>query len=292
MSAASIRPTFRCAMSHWQSSWGSSGRSWRGSGSESWSQWRGSGSGSDWRSNTGQQQQGRWVTVSAASASDDPGLYYNDVDMEDMTPLEREEAGMAPTTTWGKLPRRTEKLGKAFQNWRRVQMKFLAEMQYKKILFMSWKGVAQWRLGLDGQGENKVCMQDLLWREDDMDHFLHTVASFQTHKRLWKAQRAERRFRSHIHYNKPMPRMIPPSYVRLFQIILSQTHSSKFWSHFGGPLMAPLTHPSSCFGASQVLRWLNQPPWRRTSSAGFSRRTPGWPSIPRPPSWITIRPRT
>ena len=76
-------------------------------------------------------------------------------------------------------------------------------------------------------------MQDLLWREDDMDHFLHTVASFETHKRLWKAQRAKRRNPSHIHYGKQMPRMIPPSYVRLFQITLSQTHSSKFRQHFG-----------------------------------------------------------
>lgn len=72
------------------------------------------------------------VAVTAASASTDPGLYYDDVDMEDMTQLGREEAGMATTTTRGKLPRRTEKLGTAFQNWRRVQMKFLADMQKKR----------------------------------------------------------------------------------------------------------------------------------------------------------------
>jgi hypothetical protein len=72
------------------------------------------------------------VAVSAASASDDPGVYYDDVDMEDMTQLDREEAGVTTTTTRGKLPRRTEKLGKAFQNWRRVQMKFLADMQKKR----------------------------------------------------------------------------------------------------------------------------------------------------------------
>ena len=185
------------------------------------------------------------MAVSAASASDDPGLYYNDVDMEDMTQLDREEAGMATTTTWGKLPRRTEKLGKAFQNWRRVQMKFLADMQKKKIVFMTWR-----------QKDN-VCMQDWIWTEDDMDHFLHTVASFETHKRLWNARRQERDNPSHKHHGKQMPRMIPPSYVRLFQITLSQTHSSKFRQHFGAAVMdGTLDEPFKLLW--HPARWMSQ----------------------------------
>ena len=52
--------------------------------------------------------------------------------MTDMTQQERVEAGMATTTTWT-VSRRADKLGKAFQNWRRVQLKLLVDMQRKKI---------------------------------------------------------------------------------------------------------------------------------------------------------------
>ena len=64
-------------------------------------------------------------------------------------------------------------------------------------------------------------------------HFLHTVASFETHKRLGKERREEREDPKHPEHGKPMPVMIPPSYVRLFQITLAQTHSAKFRQHFG-----------------------------------------------------------
>ena len=72
------------------------------------------------------------MAVSAASTSDDPQRHYDEANMEDMTQQERVEAGMATTTTWT-VSRRADKLGKAFQNWRRVQLKFLVDMQRKKI---------------------------------------------------------------------------------------------------------------------------------------------------------------
>ena len=85
----------------------------------------------------------------------------------------------------GTVSRRTFKLGKAFQNWRRAQLKFLQEMHRKKMYFMAWCREAK--------GErDELCMEDLLWTEDDMDHLLHTVASFETHKHLWKERRVER----------------------------------------------------------------------------------------------------
>ena len=61
----------------------------------------------------------------------------------------------------------------------------------------------------------------------------HTVASFETHMHRWKQKREDRQNPQHQHYRKQMPKMVPPSYVRLFQITLSQTHSSKFKEHFG-----------------------------------------------------------
>ena len=80
-----------------------------------------------------------------------------------------------------------------------------------------------------------------------MDHFLHTVASFETHKRHWKAKREERADRYHPDHGKQMPRMIPPSYVRLFQITLSQTHSSKFRQHFGAATIDGTLHTPFLF---------------------------------------------
>ena len=100
--------------------------------------------------------------------------------MEDMTQQEREEAGMGAEP--GKVSRRSEKLGKAFQNWRRALLQKLGDMQKKKELFMQWRSACR-------RGQLSVvypsCMEDLLWTEDNMDHFLHEFASFDTHKRLW-----------------------------------------------------------------------------------------------------------
>ena len=139
-----------------------------------------------------------------------------------------------------------------------------------------------------------MCVEDLLWTEDDMDNFLHTYASFETHKRMWQDKREKRRRdRWHPDHGKPMPRMIPPSYVRLFQITLSQVHSAKFQQHFGamamdGTLYKPFSHMWKGLKMRHG-RWLNQLTWRRNSSAGFSSRTPGWPLIPRPSFSMTPR---
>ena len=90
----------------YQGSWGSSG---------SWCSWGAS----------------SWVAASAASAGEDLQRYYDDSHMQDMTQQERDEAGMTTTVS-----RRAEKLGKAFQNWRRVQLKLLDKMQSKKMSFV------------------------------------------------------------------------------------------------------------------------------------------------------------
>ena len=117
--------------------------------------------------------------MAVSAASDDPQRQYNQAQMDDMTQEERKEAMLHQEEEEGtRQTSRSSKLGKAFQNWRRVQLKFLHDMQRKKFFFVSWQRVVQ--------GENMLCMQDLIWTEDDMDHFLMTVASLETHKRLWK----------------------------------------------------------------------------------------------------------
>ena len=155
--------------------------------------------------------------------------------MEDMT--EEDWRWALPTH----VSRRVEKLGKAFQNWRRAQLHRLEGMKIKKVTFLAWRvflNEEKVERGESRTEEVPVCEEDLLWTEDDMDHFLHTVASFETHKRIWKEKLEKRRLDPYDNnWGKAMPRMIPPSYVRLFQITLSQVHSAKFRQHFGAAAM-------------------------------------------------------
>ena len=175
------------------------------------------------------------VVVSVDSAVDDFQHEYDEANMQDMTLQEREFVACS---------RRSVNLAKSFQNWKRSQLKFLREMQIKKMFFMAWRR---------GEKENKedLCMQDFLWTEDDMDHFLQTVSTFETHKNIWRQKRKRRLDPRHPHHGKPMPLIIPPSYVRLFQIILSQVHSEKFRQHFGavdtdGTLRTPFQMLALC----------------------------------------------
>ena len=176
------------------------------------------------------------VAVSAAIAVDDFQHEYDKHDIQH----EYDEANMQDMTLQQRgdvvQTRRTSKLGKAYQNWRRSQLKFLADMKRKKVFFVAW---VRWRWS-----RGIMCLKDLLWTEDDMDHFLHTVSSFETHKRRWRQELEMREDPNHQLHDRPMPMIIPPSYVRLFQIVLSQTHSAKFRQHFGiadidGTLYAP-----------------------------------------------------
>ena len=68
--------------------------------------------------------------------SDDvhPGLrYFDDQNIQDMNQDEQEEA----------TSRRVEKLGKAFQNYRRAILKIRLDMVKKKVLFVLWHGVTK-----------------------------------------------------------------------------------------------------------------------------------------------------
>ena len=157
------------------------------------------------------------VAESAAGAVDDFQQEYDKANMQDMTLEERQDAC------------RSLALGKAFQNWRRSILKALSEMQFLKSFFMAWRNQVNLLKGKEGD----LCLEDLLLTENDMDHFLHTVSSFETHKEMWRKTRRARQDPTHKDHGKLMPVMIPPSYVRLFQITLSQTYSKKFRQYFG-----------------------------------------------------------
>ena len=63
--------------------------------------------------------------------------------MEDMTQEERDEVRFLSTQEGrgqaGHVSRRVEKLGKAFQNWRRAMLHLLKGMILKKAYFLAWR---------------------------------------------------------------------------------------------------------------------------------------------------------
>ena len=86
------------------------------------------------------------MAVSAASASDDwADLEYDKANVEDMTEQQLEDAGLTEqqpedtgsTTTKWKPSRRTEKLGKAFQNYRRTILRLLS-LPTRLFVWMGW----------------------------------------------------------------------------------------------------------------------------------------------------------
>ena len=67
----------------------------------------------------------------------------------------------------------------------------------------------------------------------EVDNYVEEAERFDKHKREWQQRHGGRKDPNHKHFNKPMPRMIPPNFVCLFQIALSQIHNKKFMEHFG-----------------------------------------------------------
>ena len=169
------------------------------------------------------RQRERWSEEDVRQGS----RYFDNQNIGDMEDAEQEEA---KTTS-----RRVEKLGKAFQNYRRSIIKKLREMVEKKklrSLFEAWRSSER----------SNSALADLVWTVDDMDHFLRTVASFDTHKAIWKPRRQDRQKKCNRDYGKLMPRMIPPNLVHLFQITLAHTHKKKFIQHFGNAFLDGSLH--------------------------------------------------
>ena len=74
-------------------------------------------------------------------------------------------------------PRRTVKLGQAYKNYRRNIAFKLAKHFAKKASFAMWLKVFR---------KEDICLEDLCFTEEDMDHFLNTVASWEAHEQEWK----------------------------------------------------------------------------------------------------------
>ena len=140
---------------------------------------------------------------------------------------------------WYKRSRRADKLGKAFQNYRRAILQKLRGAQLLKRALVAWQL---------SKRKAACCPADWIWNEDDMSYFLMTKASFEEHAKRQAIKRKERKDPGHKDYGKDMPRCIPPSYIRVFQLTLVQTYDRKFKQHFGNASMNSIlhTHPTIC----------------------------------------------
>ena len=131
--------------------------------------------------------------------------------------------------------KRATNLAKAFQNYRRTIGCKLEQARLKSSYFKRWHCVAV---------PVAPSLHDLVWTEEEMGHFLTTVASFESQVAHRTRVKAQRENRNHPDHGKRMPRLIPPSYVKLWQVCLSQSHSELYWTHFGNmPPAALLMDP-------------------------------------------------
>ena len=89
--------------------------------------------------------------------------------------------------------RRAKKLGKSFQNYRRSISNILRDMMKQKAYLMAWRTAFRARRGRP----DDMALADMVWTEEDMEHFLRTVASFERHKALWLQKRQDRQDKSH-----------------------------------------------------------------------------------------------
>lgn len=160
--------------------------------------------------------------------------------------------------------KRASNLGKAFQNYRRTIGCKLEQARLKSRVFKRWHCTAVPAV---------PSLHDLIWTEEEMGYFLTTVASFEAqvaHRTRVKAQRENPDHRDH---GKPMPRLIPPSYVKLWQVCLSQSHSELYWNHFGNmPPAALLMDPLAVMVERKGgLEYVSGPLQERLFDAAFTK---------------------
>ena len=175
------------------------------------------------------------------------------------------------------VSKRTAKLGKAFQNYRRAILHLFWGMMVKNRFFEAW-----WH---KTHPTHRRALAYLMFTDDDMEHFLNTVASFKEHKDRWHKKLCQRTYdRTHADFGKTMPRMIPANLVRLNQVILAQTHRMKRLQYFGSAEIEGTLHTPIQVLAEKRM-WLYQLPCRLTSRSICSSWTPTMPWPTRSMKW-------
>ena len=189
------------------------------------------------------------AAASAADANADEVLQIDPLwakwDKEQLNQFEY-PPGVAPQPSKPSL--RINSVGKAFANYRRSMKTLLKKMRMIRRLFSWWRVSAQidrlLKRAKDSSAEEKSAAESaaehlleasnyLLWTDEDMHHFLFTKGSFAEHKRIHEERAKERLDSNHKHHGKDLPKLIPPSLIRLHQISVMQSHSTFYYKHFG-----------------------------------------------------------
>jgi hypothetical protein len=129
--------------------------------------------------------------------------------------------------------KREQRLRPAFQNYRRATEDKLLRAKLCKKVFGRWAAVS---------ARCKPTLEDLLWTDDNMMHFLSTQVTFEAHVDFRRRGELERKNPDHPHHNKPMPIQLPPSLIKLWQLNLAAAHSEAYWENFGEMSVSRLTH--------------------------------------------------
>ena len=136
-----------------------------------------------------------------------------------------------------KNSKRETQLRAAFNNYGRQIKHRLKRAKLRKKVFGRWAAV--WS---KSKYESKPTLEDLLWTDDDMMHFLHTQVTFKSHDEYYRKEKFARTDYRHEFYGKTMPIKMTPSLIKVWQFILASAHSEQYWQNFGDMSVSRLTH--------------------------------------------------
>ena len=140
-----------------------------------------------------------------------------------MQELDLRNPSQVHTAARPKISVRQEKLGRAFKNYRRTTLNNLTKAKQAKMQAAQELVNPHWT--------------DLVWTDDDMRNWLLTYLTYEAQVANREREIEARQQPDHPHHGKPLSRLMPPSVVKFWQVVLAQTHSSFFQKHF--PDMSP-----------------------------------------------------
>ena len=108
----------------------------------------------------------------------------------------------------------------AYRNYCRATEDRLERAKLCKKVFGRWAAAS---------ARCQPTLEDLLWTDDNMMHFLSTQVTFEAHDEFRRLGELARKSPGHHLHNKRMPRQLPPSLIKLWQLNLAAAHSEPYW---------------------------------------------------------------
>ena len=137
-----------------------------------------------------------------------------------------EEEGGIYDETITKPSLRITSLGRAFKNYRRTILHHLKLWRFWKGVFWGWRRCCANCIG-------QASFEEQVWTDDNMEAFLKSKVPFEAQLKSRDVLRKQRANPEHLDHGKPLPRLIPASLCKLWQICIAQAHGDFFQQHFG-----------------------------------------------------------